>query len=170
VGHLVVGVADCKLANSQGQVLITYALGSCIAVALHDPVSRIGGLLHYMLPDSGLDRNKADRNPYMFADTGVAALVRRFKEMGGSAQRLTVRAAGGANVLDGGGHFNIGKRNFLALRKVLWKAGLMIHSQNVGGSNSRTVSLEVSTGRLLWKESNGTEGELLVGGRGRGGG
>ena len=168
--NLTVDIADYKTTDDPSAVLTTYSLGSCIGVTIWDPERRIGGMIHYMLPDSGIDRNKADRNPYMFADTGVAALVRRFREMGGSAQRLTVRAAGGANVLDGGGHFNIGKRNFLALRKVLWKAGLMIHSQNVGGSNSRTVSLEVSTGRLLWKESNGTEGELLVGGRGRGGG
>lgn len=151
---LTVGIADCQLGNQPGQALVTYALGSCVAVAVHDPVARVGGLLHYMLPESSLDPAKARQNPYMFADTGIPLLFRRSYEFGADKRRLVVRIAGGAQVMDDAGLFNIGKRNCLALRKILWKAGVLIHSEAVGGSVSRTVRLEVDTGRV-WLRSEG---------------
>ena len=166
--NVVVGVADGKCSREQLDVLITYGLGSCIAVAFYDAAARTGGLLHFMLPESRIDSEKAQRNPYMFADTGVSAMLRQLREMGANPRRLTVRIAGGARVLETGDHFEIGRRNHVALRKVLWKAGLMIQAEEVGGSISRTVRLEVGTGRCRWRESNGREGELTVNGTRRG--
>jgi chemotaxis protein CheD len=160
VNTLIVGVADCKLSANPDTVLVTYALGSCIALAIHDPVARIAGLLHFMLPDSEIDRQKAARNPYMFADTGIPLLFRRSYELGAEKRRLIVRAAGGAQVMDAQGIFNIGKRNSVALRKILWKAGLMLHGEAVGGMDSRTVRLEVATGRIWWRGAGGVEREL----------
>ncbi len=164
MSNVVVGVADGKCSRNSLEVLITYGLGSCIAVAFYDGVTHTGGLLHYMLPDSSIDREKAKRNPCMFADTGVPFMVRQLREMGANPRRLSVRIAGGAKVLQTGEHFNIGKRNHIALRKVLWKAGLMIQAEEVGGAVSRTVSLEVGTGRCCWRESNGKRGELSLNG------
>ena len=164
MSNVVVGVADCKWSRTPGEVLITYALGSCLAVTLHDPLMPVAGMLHYMLPDSRIDRRKADRRPFMFADTGVPILVQRLCEMGGRVNRMTVRVAGGAQVLDTNGHFDIGRRNYLALREILQDAGLMIHAENVGGIASRTVSLDVITGRFLWREADGGKGELMING------
>jgi len=148
VSSLMVGVGDCKVSNSADSVLVTYALGSCIAVAIHDPIASVGGLLHFMLPESSLNPDKAGQNPFMFADTGIPLLFHAAYGLGAEKRRLVVRAAGGAQVMDDGGVFNIGKRNHLALRKILWRAGVMIHAEEVGGTASRTVRLEVSSGRL----------------------
>lgn len=149
MNSVVVGVADCRISADRESVVVTYALGSCIAVIIHDPVAGVGGLLHYMLPESSLDRQKAQQNPYMFADTGIPKLFHAAYEMGADKRRLTVMVTGGAQVMDAAGVFNIGKRNHLAVRKILWKAGVMVHAEEVGGSQSRTVRLEISTGRVL---------------------
>jgi len=149
VNLVTVGVGDCKVSDSAESVLATYALGSCIAVAIHDPVAVVGGLLHFMLPESSLNPDKASHNPFLFADTGIPLLFHSAYHLGAQKQRLVVRAAGGAQVMEAGGMFNIGKRNYLALRKILWKAGVMICSEEIGGTISRTVRLDVATGRFF---------------------
>ncbi len=148
---LVVGISDCKMSGDPDAVLTTYALGSCIAVAVYDPVARIAGLLHYMLPESSIEPAKAAQNPYMFADTGIPDLLRRLREAGGS-RRMAVRIAGGAQMISGSDLFQIGRRNYLAAKKLLWKEGLMIAGECVGGEVSRTVRMEVSTGRTWVRE------------------
>jgi chemotaxis protein CheD len=145
---LTVGVGDCKVSNAAGSTLATYALGSCIAVAIHDPVAAVGGLLHFMLPESSLNPGKASQNPFLFADTGIPLLFHAAYGLGAEKCRLVVRAAGGAQVMNDNGVFNIGKRNHLALRKILWKAGVMIHAEETGGTESRTVRLDVASGRF----------------------
>ncbi|HYO83553.1 MAG TPA: chemotaxis protein CheD [Bryobacteraceae bacterium] len=146
--RVVVGIADCAVSADPEAVLVTYALGSCIGVAAWDPVSKVGGLLHYMLPDSSMESQRGKSNPYMYADTGVAALVNACVALGAKKNRLIVRAAGGAAVLSGeGDFFNIGKRNHLSLRKALWKAGVFVQAESVGGNSSRTLRLEVGSGR-----------------------
>jgi len=131
---LVVQVADCQISNDPDGSLVTYALGSCIAVTIHDDDAGVGGMLHLMLPESGIDRAKAQSNPYMFADTGIPLLFRNAYECGAEKRRLTVRLAGGAQVMDENGVFNIGKRNYLAVRKILWKAGVLVSAEDVGQS------------------------------------
>ena len=158
--QVVVGVADCRVTKDAAASIVTYALGSCIAVAIHDPVTRVGGMLHLMLPESSLDTVKAERNPYMFADTGIPALFRQAYAAGAEKKRLIVRIAGGAQVMDDNGTFNIGKRNCLTVKKVLWKAGVMIHAESTGGRDSRTVRLEVDSGRFLMRTAAGPEQEL----------
>ena len=68
---IIVGMADMQVTNTPEATLITYALGSCIGVTLYDPSAKVGGLLHFMLPESQLDPQKAQRKPWMFADTGI---------------------------------------------------------------------------------------------------
>jgi chemotaxis protein CheD len=165
VNQLTVGVGDCKVSNATEAVLATYALGSCIAVAIHDPVAAVGGLLHFMLPESSLNPDKAGQNPYVFADTGIPALFHAAYRLGAEKRRLVVRAAGGAQVMDENGYFNIGKRNQLALRKILWKAGVMLQAEETGGNESRTVRLEVATGRFWIRGPGMAEREMPSGGR-----
>lgn len=160
VNLLTVGVGDCKVSNTPESVLATYALGSCIAVAIHDPVASVGGLLHYMLPESSLNPEKASQNPFMFADTGIPLLFHAAYGLGAEKRRLIVRAVGGAQVMDASGVFNIGKRNQVALRKILWKAGVMIHGEETGGTESRTVRLEVSTGSFWIRGPGMTDREM----------
>jgi chemotaxis protein CheD len=166
---VVVGMADCRASADPGRVLVTYALGSCIALVVHDPAARVGGMLHFMLPDSALDAQKAQRNPWMFADTGIPLLVRAACEMGAARRRLTVWAAGGAQVMDEQGVFNIGKRNVLAMRKLLWKAGLMLREEELGGAVSRSVRLEIASGRCLLRTAGFPERALDAAARRKGG-
>lgn len=161
VTPMVVGISDCKVTRDADAVLVTYALGSCIAVAMHDPVTKVSGLLHYMLPESAIDASKAQQNPFMFADTGIPRLLEAVKAAGGDAKRMTVRLTGGAQVLDSQGVFQIGKRNYLAARRILWKAGILIAAEAVGGEVSRTTRLEAATGRLWVREGGAAERELV---------
>jgi chemotaxis protein CheD len=159
VEQIVVGMADCRVGTVPGQVLVTYALGSCIGLMVHDPAAAVGGMLHFMLPDSGIDSRRGQQNPYMFADTGIGLLLDQVCARGANRRRLVVHAVGGAQILDERGVFDIGKRNYQATRRVLWKAGLLIQGEAVGGTNSRTVRLEIGTGRL-WLQEAGVEHEL----------
>lgn len=146
---LVVGIGECVVSNDPGATLVTYALGSCIAVVIFDPVVKIGGLLHYMLPDSNLDQEKAMRRPCMFADTGIPLLFQKAYQLGAVRSRIEVSVVGGAQVMDTSETFNIGRRNHLAMRKIFWKAGVLVRSEDIGGTQSRTVRLEMESGRIL---------------------
>ena len=156
---IIVGISDCQTSKDRDSTLVTYALGSCVGVGVFDPGSSVGGLLHVLLPESGLDAEKAARNPYMFADTGVVQLLNRCVQLGASKSRLRVWLAGGSSVMDTRGVFNIGKRNQLAARKALWKAGLLTLNEDLGGTSSRTVRLELGSG-TFWVRSAGADQEL----------
>lgn len=157
---LAVGVGDLKVSATREETLVTYGLGSCIGITIWDPVSRVGGLLHFMLPESQSDLAKAKDNPALYADTGIPLLFKSAYQLGADKKRLLVRVAGGAQVLDGNGIFNIGKRNYLAMKKIFWKAGVMIHAEEVGSNVSRTLRLEVGSGKLLLQEAGAEAREL----------
>jgi chemotaxis protein CheD len=157
---VVVGIGDCQVSKDPQSSIVTYALGSCIAVMIHDSVAGVGGLLHFMLPESSLDPAKAGKNPFQFADTGIPTLFRNAYQLGADKKRLKVTVAGGAQIMDPQGTFNIGKRNCLAMRKILWKAGVLIQGEYVGGEVSRTVRLEIGTGKILMREAGQAEIEL----------
>lgn len=156
---VVVDIADMAISKDPDATLVTYSLGSCIGLAIWDPAVKVGGLLHYMLPDSQLSAAKAKASPAMFCDTGVPRLFKAAYELGASKKRLVVKVIGGSQLLDDKGTFNIGKRNYLALRKIFWKNGVMIDAEDVGGSQSRTVRLTVSSGHLTVR-SRGEEKAL----------
>jgi chemotaxis protein CheD len=162
VKQLVVGVGDGGVSRDADSVIVTYALGSCIAVTLYDPVAKVAGMVHYMLPESSMSAEKSNARPWMFADTGIPLLLRMALDNGAEKRRLAVFAMGGAQVMDGRGVFNIGKRNCLALRKALWKAGLVAHAEETGGTLARTVRMEVATGRVWLQTPGGQKKELLA--------
>lgn len=158
---LVVGVGDMKVSAGATDVLITYALGSCLGVTVYDPIARVAGLLHVMLPDSTTHGEKAVKNPYMFVDTGIPRLFKAAYELGARKDRMILRVAGGAtrHVQAEDDHFKIGKNNFLALRKILWKNNVLIDAQEVGGTDSRTIWIDVNSGQTTLKVG-GTERPL----------
>ena len=153
----IVGVADMKVSNKPGESLITYSLGSCIGLVIYDPVVRVAGMLHYMLPESSIDKEKASARPYMFADSGIPRLFKTVYQFGGAKQRMRIYVAGGAEILDQSGFFNIGKRNYMALKKMFLKNNVMINQQDVGGNTNRTVRIEITTGDIYVKTSGGKE-------------
>lgn len=150
---LVVGVGDLQVSGNPDDSIVTYSLGSCVGVCIYDPVAHVGGILHYMLPESKISPGKAASNPYMFADTGIPALFKKAYALGALKGRITVRVAGGAQILDAAGLFNIGKRNILELRKILWQNGVTLGHSEVGGTVNRTITLEVATGEIALKTS-----------------
>lgn len=158
--QVVVGVGDGGVTRDPDTVLVTYALGSCVAVMLHDPIAGVAGMVHYMLPESSMSIEKSNARPWMFADTGISNLLQATLQQGADKRRLLVFAAGGAQVMDDSGVFNIGKRNCLALRKVLWKFGLTAHAEETGGTIARTVRMEVGTGRVWWQTPGGEPREM----------
>jgi len=142
-----------KAVKGQSDTLVTYSLGSCIAVAATDQTSKVAGLLHFMLPDSRLDQGKAAARPFMFADTGINALLQELERLGAQRRLVVIKLIGGAQVLDRANFFGIGQRNYTAARRLLWKEGLLIESEDVGGTDIRTVELEPATGRVNVKMS-----------------
>ena len=143
---LSVGIGDLKVSNDPSDVLVTHALGSCIAVLIYDPVARVAGLLHFMLPESSLDREKAARMPCLFADTGISLLLRSVYQLGAVKARMVVVAAGGARMLDPVGRPSVGERNLMAMRDLVGRAGIAIHQEEIGGTKSRTVNIDVASG------------------------
>lgn len=150
---LIVGIADMQVTDDPGATLITYSLGSCIGVALYDPMVKVGGLLHYMLPDSQIDIQKAQKNPWMFANTGIPLFFKEAYKFGAEKRRMQVKVVGGSQILDDSGYFNIGKRNYMALRKIFWMNNVLIHAEDVGGNVNRTLSIELSSGKVWIKTS-----------------
>lgn len=157
---LVVGVADMVVSNDPGAELVTYSLGSCLGITIYDPVKQIGGLFHVMLPDSKIAAAKATGAPFMFMDTGLPRLFHATYNLGADRSRLIVKVAGGAQLLDERGVFNIGGRNFQALTDLIGRNGLVIHARDVGGMSSRTLRFDLGNGNVSIK-SPGADAYLL---------
>ena len=156
----VVGVADMAVATGLGDVVVTHALGSCLGIAAHDPKAGVGGILHVMMPAASINPDKAESNPYMFVDAGVPAFFRELFARGAQKKRTIVKVAGGANVhCTPNDRFAIGKRNYMMLKKVFWKNGVLIEADDVGGSCARTMYLEIGSGRV-WLSTAGVTKDL----------
>jgi chemotaxis protein CheD len=146
--NLTVLVGDMKIGGS-GDMLVTHALGSCLGLTVYDPVARVGGLLHAMLPLSSINPQKAQTNPAMFVDTGVPLLFKALYEQGAQKSRMLVKAAGCGNPLTKNEIFKIGERNYTVLKKLLWKNNILLKSEDIGGSASRTVHFDLSSGQVV---------------------
>ena len=155
MGLCTVGISDIRISNSVDESLITYSLGSCIGVAVYDPVQKLGGMIHYMLPQSKISPEKAMIKPAMFADTGIPLLLDSLVAEGAAKDRLVLKVAGGAQLMDDNKLFNIGERNFLMLRKIIWTYNILIRGQHVGGNVARTLKLDIATGKVIVKFAGG---------------
>jgi chemotaxis protein CheD len=149
VHRIIVDIAEFAVSKDCDVALTTYALGSCIAVMLHDPVVQAAGMIHYMLPLSSTNPDKAKVKPAMFADTGVPMLFHAMYELGCRKENLVVKVAGGGQLYDDKGVFEIGRRNYTVLRRMLWKTNVLVTAEDVGGAKSRTVSLQVQDGTCI---------------------
>lgn len=161
MSEIIVGIADLKVSKNRDDVLITYALGSCIAVAIYDPLVKVGALLHYMLPESSLDLDKAKATPGMFADTGLQHLFKSCYSLGADKKRIIVKVAGGASILDNANYFRIGEKNVMALRKIFWRNKVFIDAEDTGKNYNRTMLLNIADGKVFVRTSQGGKEELL---------
>ena len=140
-----IGIGDMKVLRNQG-TLITYALGSCIGITLYDPVIKLGGLLHIMLPKAG-DQGAA--TPFKFADTGIREMIRKMAAYGGMSRRYVCKIAGGAQMFQMTGPIgNIGERNIASVRSELAAQQIRIQGEDVGKNYARTMLMDVSTGAV----------------------
>jgi chemotaxis protein CheD len=145
---IVAGIGDMVFSSDPAKVLIAYGLGSCVGLAAWDPVSKVGGLAHFMLP-AGDDANGG---PVKFVTGGFDRFMETFQRTGGMPRRAQFKAAGGASMLQMlANGLEIGKRNADAVRTAVSSAGLRLAAADLGGTAGRTVQLEVGTGRLLVK-------------------
>ena len=156
----VVGISDMKVSKNPKEHLITVSLGSCIGIAIWDHVAKVGGLLHYMLPDSRLDKERARSNPYMFGDSGIPMLFKMAYRLGASKQNMTVRVVGGSQLMDSAGIFNIGQRNYEIAKLLFAKNSITPVKVDIGGSVNRTMSVDVATGQVILKVSGSGEIEI----------
>ena len=150
---VVVGIADFAVSNNPSVILTTYSLGSCLGISIYDPVVKVAGLLHIMLPDSGIDKAKATRSPAMFLDTGFPLLLNAAAELRADPSRMQICVAGGAQIMDSVGFFNIGKRNHQMLMDLLNRGSLRLKAEEVGGMVNRTMHVHVSSGDVILKIS-----------------
>jgi len=155
---LIVNISDMKLSSKPEDVIVTYSLGSCLGVTAYDPVVKVGGMIHCLLPNASGARGKSRNNPYMFVNTGVAMMVRQLMDKGAERGRLVFMAAGGANMRNDT-LFNTGLRNFEALEKLLSRNKVSLTSKQVGGTIPRTMFLYLDTGRVVVR-SFGKETDL----------
>lgn len=145
--NLTVGIADMKFARQEG-VLVTYALGSCIGIALYDPMIKLGALIHIMLPELG---TMTDRNVFKYADSGITETLRKLNVLGGRNNRMVAKIAGGAKMFDlkGADNFgNIGLRNVTSVKSILYHQGIRLAAEDTGQNYARTMFFDVSTGTV----------------------
>lgn len=150
-----VGLGEMVLSDCASDVLCAPNLGSCLGIAVYDPAVRVGALIHCVLPTSAGHEAKAQSQPYMFVDTGVVLMLNQVLARGAQKKNLVVAVAGGSNIADANNVFEIGKKNYTIFRKIMWKNAMLIKREHVGESISRTVSLEIESGRVLMKTCNG---------------
>lgn len=145
-----VGVGEIAISDKPDTIVKTYALGACIGLIFHAPKHKMVGLAHIALPDSNYANGNKNMQPGYYADLAIPKIIQKFKERGiHNNSDVIIKMTGGAQIKDPNARFNIGKRNVLATRKVLWKYKLGAISEDVGEDISRTVSVSVNDGEII---------------------
>jgi chemotaxis protein CheD len=160
--RVVVGIGEYAVSQNPDEVIVTHALGSCIAVCVFDPVAKVAAMLHFLLPEAQINEERARIQPGAFADTGIPMLFQAAYKCGLEKKRAIVKLAGGAELGERGSGtaLQIGRRNALAAKNLLWKNGVLVKSQDVGGNTARTVYLSVQDGRMQIVDGRETAKEL----------
>lgn len=155
-----VGMADYKVGRST-DTLISYGLGSCIGISLYDPIRKVGGLLHIMLPDS--TQARSSDNPAKFADTGIPLMINEVVSLGATKARLVAKIAGGAQMFafsNATDIMRVGTRNAEVCKQILRKNGIKVIAEDTGGNYGRTVSIDLASG--VYKVKTIDRGEKTI--------
>ena len=163
---VVVGISEMAVSQDQNDILVTYSLGSCVGVAMHDPVTGVCGMIHCMLPsptnypllDKGAE--KKAHKPCMFVDTGMTKLLTAMFEKGVEKKNIICKVAGAGNQMDDDNIFGIGMKNYDVLKKFLAKNSIAITSELVGGQTPKTMIMTVATGQTFVKLTDKEEREI----------
>ena len=142
-----VNFCELKISQNPAETLVAFSIGSGIVVSIYDPVTKAGGMLSFVLPESlAMLPAKAERHPYMFADTGLPALLKAFRNTGAKMENIKIVIAGGAQIMDQKAEFNIGLKNYQAVTAFFINKNLSIKHEDVGGISRRTLSLDIRNG------------------------
>jgi len=149
VRRRIVGIGELVVSDLADEVIVTHALGSCVAVCLFDPKVKVAAMLHFMLPESRINVDRARQQPAAFADTGIPLLFQTAYRYGLEKRRAIVKLVGGAEITPAiDSAFRTGQRNALAAKQVLWRNGILVKTEDTGGNLARTVHLSVQDGRV----------------------
>lgn len=144
----IVGIGDMAFSDDPAEQIITYSLGSCMGIALYDPVRRIGGLAHCLLPLSSVDGVRAAQSPALYVDSGVAALLQSLFDRGAARARLIAHVAGCGRMSAEHDLFRVGEKNLAVVARVLAKNAIRVSGRETGGSIPRTLSIDIADGRV----------------------
>ncbi len=157
VKKTIIGIGEIAIEKNPA-IIVTLGLGSCVGVCVRDPVARIGGMAHVMLPESP---DKDIKNPGKYADTAVKYLIEKLVEMGASQSRIEAKIAGGAAMFESNA-MNIGKKNADAVKYWLKYYGIPLKGEDTGGNRARSIEYNVETGKLLVRKVGGGETVQII--------
>ncbi len=147
-----VGMADLNVVSSrEGASLRTTGLGSCVGLTLYDPIRKIAGMAHVMLPSSEINRNETF-NTAKYADTAIPELIQKMLHIGAAVAHMEAKLAGGAqmfNFMNNNDSLRIGPRNVDSCKEILGHYRIPIKAEDTGGNYGRTIELYSETGKLL---------------------
>mgnify|MGYP000090582147 CR=1 FL=1 len=152
-----VGMADLNVCKSP-EGITTLGLGSCVGICIRDPVLKIGGMAHAMLPDSRQIEHNSNRAK--FVNTGVEDLVKKLVAMGGRQARFEAKIAGGAQMFafqNKSDMTRVGERNVEASKKKLKELGIPLKAQDTGLNYGRTIIFYPETGDLVIRSAGKPE-------------
>lgn len=150
-----VAISSMKIEKKCSNVLSAQNLGSDLAISIYDPDTGVGGIIHFMLPDSSVYPEAAKKNPLIFADTGIPIFLNAFFSYGTSRQRLVANVAGGADlIVKGKSLFSVGQQNIAKAVVLLAQNKLAIAQQTVGGTKTRHLFIELSSGKTWVDDTN----------------
>lgn len=143
----IIGIGEYTISNQEEDTIKTYALASCIAVTVYHPKKKAAGMIHIALPCPSLNDQAATNRPYHYAMTGVPLFIKKFCTAYGCLEKeLDIKLFGGADSIRKEDMFRIGRKNIAAVKAVLQDKGLRCSTQELGGTNSRTLEMKVATG------------------------
>ncbi|MBV7273802.1 chemotaxis protein CheD [Clostridium thailandense] len=145
---IVVGIGDFAISNNEEDVIVTYALASCVAITVYSFKKKVAGMLHIALPGAD-DISKNRYKPSYYASTGIPLLFDElFQKFKCEKEELVLRIYGGADSIRNEDVFEIGRKNILAVKSILYKLNFKIAEEQIGGIISRTIQLKVSNGEI----------------------
>ena len=154
-----VGISEMYVTAAHYEQIVVDSITSCVVLALYDPVARVGGVVHCMLPVSKISPEKASGKPCMFVDTGVVLLIESLLNLGASLSNLEATIAGASAMFDGESFFKVGERNYIVLKEILRRNHINVIAESVKGTCTRRLSLDMATGIVDIKKIGDREDE-----------
>jgi len=145
---LIVGIGEYAVSNNKNDKIITYALASCVAVTAYHPKNKIAGMAHIALPSPNL-AGEDTTGPCYYASTAVPLLINKIcQDFACSKDELEINFFGGAKSIRNNDVFTIGEKNINAVKNVLNCLNLKYRATEIGGTYSRTLEMDVATGKI----------------------